>query len=84
MVYNAVIFDLFGTLVDQSTLPGPLGAKFRRTMAAVAAALSVDELDFLRMWSETVHERDSGGFSSIDAYLQHLCQEVVAGQTQGR
>ena len=84
MVYNAVIFDLFGTLVDQSTLPGPLGSEFRRTMAAVAAALSVDQRDFLRLWYETVYERDSGVFPTMEAYLQHLCREcgswVEAGQ----
>lgn len=74
MKYDAVIFDLFGTLVDQPTLPGDLGSKFRRTMADVAAALSVRETDFIRLWSETVYNRDSGFFPTMGDYLQDICR----------
>lgn len=75
MKYDAVIFDLFGTLVDQPTLPGDSGSKFRRTMSDVAATLSVRETDFLRLWSETVYNRDSGFFPTMGDYLQNICRE---------
>ena len=76
MKYDAVIFDLFGTIVDQPTLPGHLGSAFRRTMSSVAAALSVREPDFLRLWFETGYERDSGFFPTMEDYLEHMCSEL--------
>ena len=84
MKYDAVIFDLFGTLVDQPTFQGHLGSKFRRTMSDVADALSVGAPDLLRLWSETAYERDSGFFPTIEDYFQHLCREsgVVADARQ--
>ncbi len=75
MKYDAVIFDLFGTLVDNTEFLVVAGAEYHRTLSKVAAALSVPEPDLLRLWSETVHERDSGFFPTMEDYFQHICRE---------
>ena len=75
MKYDAVIFDLFGTLVDNTEFLVVSGAEYHRTLSNVAAALAVPEPDLLRLWSETVHERDSGFFSTMEDYFQHICRE---------
>ena len=75
MKYDAVIFDLFGTLVDNTEFLVVSGAEYHRTLSKVAAALSVPEPDLLRLWSETVHVRDSGFFSTMEDYFQHICRE---------
>jgi len=75
MKYDAVIFDLFGTLVDNTEFLDVSGAEYHRTLSNVAAALSVPEPDLLRLWSETVHERDSGFFPTMEDYLEHICRK---------
>ena len=75
MKYDAVIFDLFGTLVDNTEFLEDSGAGYQRTLSDVAAALSVPEPDFLHLWSGTVHERDSGLFPTMEDYFQHICHE---------
>lgn len=74
-MYRAVIFDLFGTLVDRQFIPGQMGLEFRQAMSNVAAALSIPELELHRLWSETAHERDTALFPTTEAYFQHLCRE---------
>ena len=75
MKYHAVIFDLFGTLVDNTEFLDVSGAEYNRTLSNVAAALSVPEPDLLRLWSGTVHERDSGFFPTMEDYFQYICRE---------
>ena len=73
MVYGAVIFDLFGTLVRD--LGGPsYGDVFRR----MAAVLSVSVTDLRQCWSDTYHARNTGGFRSVEANLAHICRELGA------
>ena len=44
-------------------------------MSDVAAALSIPQPDLLRLWSGTVHQRDSGDFPTIELNLEHICRE---------
>ena len=76
MKYDAVIFDLFGTLVDNTEFLDFSRSEYNRTLSNVAATLSIPETDLLRLWSETVHERDAGLFPSMEEYFRHICREI--------
>ena len=76
MKYDAVIFDLFGTLVDNTEFLDASLSAYHRTLLKVADALSVPEPDLRRLWSETVRERDSGSFPTMEDYFQHICREI--------
>ena len=76
MKYDAVIFDLFGTLVDNTEFLDLSRSEYNRALSNVAAALSIPEPDLLRLWSETVHERDAGLFPSMEKYFRHICREI--------
>ena len=65
MKYDAIIFDLFGTLVDNTEFLDFSRSEYNRTLSNVAAALSIPEPDLLRLWSEIVHQRDAGFFPTI-------------------
>ena len=72
MKYDAVIFDLFGTLVDSS----PYEA-VRDLLTAMAEALGVRGEDFVRFWmQDTRRERARGAFPTIEANLDHICREL--------
>jgi putative hydrolase of the HAD superfamily len=67
MTYAAVIFDLFGTLIDER--PGP----YAEMMATVARLLGV-ELDALYAASlADVPNRDTGVYSGVAEQYQVLC-----------
>jgi putative hydrolase of the HAD superfamily len=70
--YDAVIFDLFGTLVD-STPPEEIQELF----SAMAAELGVAPDDFTRLWMEdTRRARSTGGFASIGENIEYLCRAL--------
>ena len=74
--YDAVIFDLFGTLVDNPEVPGPIQAASDQYLADLAAAISVPTEQLLRLWRETADERMKGHFPTPEGYITHLCQEL--------
>ena len=53
--YPAVIFDLFGTLVDSFSHAG-----YEAVHAKVASTVGVPFDDFARLWLETTFERNAG------------------------
>lgn len=71
MKYKAVIFDLFGTLVCDI-----VGLRYTDTLVRIAKVLSVPADDFLKMWSGTSYERNTGAFQSIEANVIHICREL--------
>ncbi len=75
MKYDAVIFDLFGTLVDNVAYLEDTSADYYQTRSNVAAALSIPLEVFLPLWSATEDERYTGVFPSMEAYLENLCQQ---------
>ena len=71
MKIEAVIFDLFGTLVDDfATSVG------RQTYIALAEALEVPYEQFIPPWRETSEMRTGGAFQTVEASIEHVCDMI--------
>jgi putative hydrolase of the HAD superfamily len=70
MKYKAVIFDLFGTLVDNFA-----GRRYEQLYRQMAELLGVDGETFWRTWvSEPfVRRRASGQYERFEEYVQDVC-----------
>jgi putative hydrolase of the HAD superfamily len=67
--YDAVIFDLYGTLVDNFP-----GAAFDRTAADMASCLGLPLQDFTLLWNvDTWPMRVVGHFPTTEANIEHIC-----------
>lgn len=69
MRYTAVLFDLFGTLVDNYS-----PADFRRELAEMASALRLPAEEFAERWLHSTHEAWLGSFPDTGAKIQHICE----------
>ena len=74
MRYTAVIFDLFGTLVDNPAYLGSGRGGWDSMMGSVADALGIEFETYRRVWSETEDQRYTGIYATMDEYLGHVCQ----------
>jgi putative hydrolase of the HAD superfamily len=71
MKFKAVIFDLFGTLVDDfATSVG------RQTYSELAEALEVPYDQFMPLWRETSEMRTGGTFQTVEASIEHVCDRM--------
>jgi putative hydrolase of the HAD superfamily len=67
MTLRAVIFDLFGTLVDDFvSLTGQMNAE-------LLTALDVPREPFMQQWRQTSEMRTIGEFQSVEASIEHVC-----------
>jgi putative hydrolase of the HAD superfamily len=71
MKYAAVIFDLFGTLIDNFSFE-----EYRRTLVEMASALSAPPDDFADLWFDLFEERMSGALESPVGIIKHVCREL--------
>lgn len=71
--YAAVIFDLYGTLVDELMHPEANRVVYERTKDEMADALGVSRAGFAKGWADVMHERMTGGLPSTEAALLHIC-----------
>ena len=76
--YEAVVFDLWGTLVDELTHPEAHRIVYRRKTDETADLLGVDRDDFASAWSATAPDRMVGRHPSTDATLSHICGQLGA------
>src|SRR5579859_7744061 len=71
--YKAVIFDLFGTLVDSFSI-----TTYRTAVRTMAGMLQVPLARFVYLWEDgTYNQLISGGFTSIDETLSFICRELA-------
>lgn len=70
MKYQAVIFDLFGTLAHNFSEEG-----YGEALVQMAVALSLPPEDFRRAWFATSGERNSGDQQSSEADVRHICRQ---------
>ena len=67
MCYRAVIFDLFGTLVDD------FASSVGQMHAELAAALAVPYEAFMQLWRQTSEMRTIGAFQTVEASIEYVC-----------
>ncbi|MFW9824298.1 MAG: HAD family hydrolase [Candidatus Thorarchaeota archaeon] len=71
MNYKAIIFDLFGTLVDSYSVQG-----YSRLLNGMASALELPYEDFSKLWRETTYERGIGVFKTTEDSIRYICNKL--------
>ena len=71
MKYKAVIFDLFGTLVDNFT-----HRDYYSVMAEIADILKAPQKDFIRLWTSSFNDRVTGVHGDQRESFIHICREL--------
>ncbi len=79
MKYSAVIFDLFGTLVESLS-----SREFEHMLSEMASVLSVPSRDFIRLWNDTWEKRRIGVFPTLNADIEHICRLLDARPQEGQ
>jgi putative hydrolase of the HAD superfamily len=77
MKYKAVIFDLFGTLVESFTREG-----YYSVLSEMISILKAPKDDFLKLWQATSTHRVTGGFPTLVANLEYICRELKVTVTK--
>ena len=76
MTYRAVVFDLFGTLVENTSFVGSPSAAWQQRLMEMATIVGADPTAFTTVWSETSSERAKGTFPTVEACVQNLCERL--------
>ena len=76
--YKAVIFDLWGTLVDDIVYPEANRLIYQQKMDELADLLGVDRAEFVKAWDASGAERTVGAYPSTEAALSHICKGLGA------
>jgi putative hydrolase of the HAD superfamily len=71
MKYTAIIFDLFGTLVDNFSR-----REYEHVLAEMASVLGAPLGDFIRLWFDTGNQRMLGILPSPEGNIEYLCREL--------
>jgi len=71
MSYKAVIFDLFGTLVDNYTR-----ADYEKVLVDMASILNIPPGDFMRLWSASFNDRVTGVHGDQRDSIRYICREL--------
>jgi putative hydrolase of the HAD superfamily len=66
--YKAIIFVLFGTLVDSYSVQG-----YNRLLTDMATALQLPIEDFSKHWRNTTYERGTGVFKTTEESIKYIC-----------
>jgi len=78
--YSAVIFDLYGTLVDVFSR-----SEYERVLAEMSGALGVPHEEFARAWLvDTVDARAKGEFPSVQACIELILRQLDRSVTPDR
>ena len=71
----AIIFDLFGTLVDSYSVQG-----YNRLLTDMASALELPGEDFSKLWTklwrDTTYERGTGIFKTTEESIRYICNKL--------
>jgi putative hydrolase of the HAD superfamily len=76
MKYKAVIFDLFGTLVDNF-----VRGEYESVLREMASILKMPFEDFQRIWIESFPERVTGAHATQKASIDYICRKLNARVT---
>jgi putative hydrolase of the HAD superfamily len=78
MKFKAVIFDLFGTLVDD------FATSIGSTNADLAIPLGVPSEAFAKLWRQTSEMRVNGTFQTVEAAIEYVCSAIGARVTDAQ
>ena len=76
--YDAIIFDLFGTLVDDFAHPESQMDKYRQIMADMASVLNVSSDGFADLWRDAGDLRMTGKLPDLESIMAYICSELDA------
>jgi putative hydrolase of the HAD superfamily len=68
---RAIVFDLFGTLVENFSF-----SEHQGVLAEMARVLTAPAGDFIRLWLATFDERVTGLFPDAAANIEHICRRL--------
>jgi putative hydrolase of the HAD superfamily len=71
MKYEAVIFDLFGTLIPMMS-----SGDYKKVLTQMASVLSVPFDDLVRLWRSTFDQRMKGDFRTHQDCIGHICEQL--------
>jgi putative hydrolase of the HAD superfamily len=71
--YKAVIFDLFGTLVDNFKT-----SEYLQVLADMSAVLYTPAPGFSKLWRETFYMRTDGTHKTHEESIRYICKELGA------
>ncbi|MFX1365075.1 MAG: HAD family hydrolase [Promethearchaeota archaeon] len=71
MKYKAIIFDLFGTLVDSYSVQG-----YNTLLTDMASALELPSEKFSKIWRDTTYERGIGIFKTTEESIRYICSKL--------
>ena len=73
MRFDAVIFDLYGTLVDNIDAPGPYQDAYKRAIVEMARVLGAPADQFVQSWSACNGLRMTGAHPSAEQHIEYVC-----------
>ena len=76
MKYKAVIFDLFGTLVDIYSRQ-----EYENALVEMASILNAPYDEFYTIWLQTGEKRATGVFRTLEENLKYVCHELEISVT---
>jgi putative hydrolase of the HAD superfamily len=79
MRFKAVIFDLFGTLVDNFSYQ-----EHRDMLSEMADAVSIPSHEFIKLWIETFRERVTGVFATPESNILYICDKIGVSPEDGQ
>ncbi|MGD0780141.1 MAG: HAD family hydrolase [Dehalococcoidales bacterium] len=71
MKYQAIIFDLFGTLVDIFSR-----REYESIVAEMASHLKIPYDDFYEIWMQLANKRTTGVFRNSEEHIEYICREL--------
>ena len=71
MKYKAVIFDLFGTLVDNFT-----STNYENVLAEIADILKASRVEFRKLWKSSFNDRVTGVHGDQRESFINICREL--------
>lgn len=71
MKYQAVIFDLGGTLIC-----GPTFSDYADAAREIAAAIAAPVEEFVKIWFEQSGGLGTGVYQDYQAYIRHVCKQL--------
>jgi phosphoglycolate phosphatase-like HAD superfamily hydrolase len=77
MKYQAVIFDLYGTLVSN-------GFASDNSLKEMAGVLSAPEQEFANIWNAGFKKRMTGEYASFQDCVEHVCRELKLPATRNQ